>query len=64
LGKRTELATPSAMTSEFVMVSGTATIHDATVARYALGVDRKATPQQVWRALTDDISTWWPAPLY
>tara|TARA_R110002072_G_scaffold25443_6_gene85238 strand:- start:206004 stop:206516 length:513 start_codon:yes stop_codon:yes gene_type:complete len=39
-------------------------LSNATVARYALEVDLKATPQQVWDALTDDIGRWWPGPFF
>ena len=41
-----------------------APITDATVARYALEIDLKATPQDVWDALTDDIGRWWPGPFF
>jgi uncharacterized protein YndB with AHSA1/START domain len=36
----------------------------ATVADYVLEIELKATPQQVWQALTDDLARWWPGMFY
>ncbi len=36
----------------------------ATVADYTLELRLRATVQDVWRALTDDIGRWWPDAFY
>lgn len=35
------------------------TIHEARVAQYSLQVDMDAPRERVWRALTDQITSWW-----
>jgi uncharacterized protein YndB with AHSA1/START domain len=36
-----------------------ATTHEARVVQYEFEVDINAAPSRVWRALTDQLSTWW-----
>ena len=35
------------------------TTHEARVVQYEFEVDIDATPSRVWRALTDQLSSWW-----
>lgn len=36
----------------------------ASVADYVLVIELKATPHEVWSALTADIGRWWPGPAF
>jgi uncharacterized protein YndB with AHSA1/START domain len=40
------------------------TIEAAQISRLNLEIHIEARPEVVWKALTDDISRWWPAEFY
>ena len=46
------------------MTTDTPTLSPAQVADYAIEMEFRATPQDVWQALTDDIGRWWPSTFY
>ncbi len=39
-------------------------LHPAHLADLTLEITLRATPQQVWQALSEDIGRWWPGPFY
>ena len=36
----------------------------AEIAQITMETDISASPEQVWKALTEDIGKWWPADFY